>query len=66
MKMKLKQLILENFMMYGSAVFDFDNITKIKGKNGKGKSSIANAYTWLMFNMSYDLSDNPAVRRIVD
>ena len=66
MNMKLKQLILENFMMYGSAVFNFNNITIIKGKNGRGKSSIANAYTWLMFNMSYDLSDNPAVRRIVD
>ena len=66
MKMKLKKLILENFMMYASATFDFFNITKIMGKNGKGKSSIVNAYTWLMFNCSYDLSDNPAIRRKVD
>lgn len=66
MKMKLKKLILENFMMYASATFDFFDITKIMGKNGKGKSSIVNAYTWLMFNCSYDLSDNPAIRRKVD
>ena len=66
MKMKLKKLILENFMMYATATFDFFDITKIMGKNGKGKSSIVNAYTWLMFNCSYDLSDNPAIRRKVD
>ena len=66
MKMKLKKLILENFMMYATATFDFFDITKIMGKNGKGKSSIVNAYTWLMFNCSYDLSDNPAIRRMVD
>ena len=66
MKMKLKKLIVENFMMYASATFDFFDITKIMGKNGKGKSSIVNAYTWLMFNCSYDLSDNPAIRRKVD
>ena len=66
MKMKLKKLIVENFMMYASATFDFFDITKIMGKNGKGKSSIVNAYTWLMFNCSYDLSDNPAIRRKVN
>ena len=41
MKMKLKKLIVENFMMYASATFDFFDITKIMGKNGKGKSSIS-------------------------
>ena len=66
MKIRLKKLILENFMMYAQAEFDFSELTKIMGKNGKGKSSIVNAYTWLFFNCGYDLSDNPVVRRTVD
>lgn len=61
----LKKLVLENFMMYAQAEFDFSELTRILGKNGKGKSSIVNAYTWLFFNCDYDLSDNPVVRRTV-
>lgn len=63
---RLKKLILENFMMYAQAEFNFSELTRIMGKNGKGKSSIVNAYTWLLFNCDYDLSDNPVVRRTVD
>lgn len=66
MKIRLKKLILENFMMYAQAEFNFTELTRIMGKNGKGKSSIVNAYTWLFFNCDYDLSDNPVVRRTVD
>ena len=63
---RLKKLILENFMMYAQAEFDFSELTRIMGKNGKGKSSIVNAYTWLIFNCDYELNDNPVVRRTVD
>lgn len=63
---RLKKLILENFMMYAQAEFDFLELTRIMGKNGKGKSSIVNAYTWLLFNCDYELNDNPVVRRTVD
>lgn len=63
---RLKKLILENFMMYAQAEFDFLELTRIIGKNGKGKSSIVNAYTWLLFNCDYELNDNPVVRRTVD
>ena len=66
MKIRLKKLILENFMMYARAEFDFSELTRIMGKNGKGKSSIVNAYTWLLFNCDYELNDNPVVRRTVD
>lgn len=62
---RLKKLILENFMMYAQAEFNFSELTKIMGKNGKGKSSIVNAYTWLLFNCDYELNDNPVVRRTV-
>lgn len=63
---RLKKLILENFMMYAQAEFNFSELTRIMGKNGKGKSSIVNAYTWLLFNCDYELNDNPVVRRTVD
>lgn len=66
MKIRLKKLILENFMMYAQAEFNFTELTRILGKNGKGKSSIASSYTWLFFNCDYELNDNPVVRRTVD
>lgn len=64
--MKLLSMNLENFMCYASAEFDFFDITKIMAKNGKGKSSIATAYMWCLFNCDYELKDNPPVRREVD
>ena len=62
----LKKVILENFMCYAHADFDFYAITKIMAKNGKGKSTIATAYMWCLFNCDYELKDNPVVRREVD
>ena len=62
----LKKVILENFMCYAHADFDFYAITKITAKNGKGKSTIATAYLWCLFNCDYELKDNPVVRREVD
>lgn len=65
MKIELKKLIVENFMAYTHAEFDFSNRTVVSGRNGIGKSTIATAYTWLMFGCDYQLKDNPAVRRTV-
>lgn len=62
----LKKVTLENFMCYAHAEFDFYAITKIMAKNGKGKSTIATAYMWCLFNCDYELKDNPVVRREVD
>ena len=61
----LKKVTLENFMCYAHAEFDFYAITKIMAKNGKGKSTIATAYLWCLFNCDYELKDNPVVRREV-
>lgn len=66
MKMFLKRAVLENFMCYASRTVDFYDITKIMAKNGKGKSTIATAYLWCLFNCDYELKDNPVVRREVD
>lgn len=62
----LKKVVLENFMCYAHAEFDFYAITKIMAKNGKGKSTIATAYSWCLFNCDYELKDNPVVRREAD
>lgn len=66
MKISLKKLILENFMCYAHKEVVFSDNTKIAASNGKGKSSITNAYMWLLFNCDYQLADNPPVRRMVD
>ena len=65
MKIKLLKIILENFMCYAHEEFDFFDLTKIAAMNGKGKSSIATAYNWCLFNCDYELKDNPVVRREV-
>lgn len=66
MRATLKKVVLENFMCYAHADFDFYAITKITAKNGKGKSTIATAYLWCLFNCDYELKDNPVVRREID
>lgn len=66
MKTFLKKAVLENFMCYAHAEFDFYSITKIIAENGVGKSTIATAYLWCLFNCDYELKDNPVVRREVD
>ena len=66
MEATLKKIVLENFMCYAHAEFDFYSITKIMAENGKGKSTIATAYLWCLFNCDYELKDNPVVRREID
>ena len=63
--MKLIKMVLRNFMAYLEAEIDFSDITKISGRNGAGKSSIASAYTWVLFDCDYDLKSSPTVRREV-
>lgn len=50
MKMMLKSLHLENFK--GSKLLDvnFAEKTKIKGQNASGKTTVFDAFTWLLFN----------------
>lgn len=64
--MKLLRMDLKNFMCYEEQRFDFCDCTCISGRNGQGKSSIASAYTWCLFDCDYNLKSNPVVRREVD
>lgn len=67
MRLILKEIELENFMCYGNFEKTFsEGTTIISGRNGAGKSTIATAYTWLLFGCDYELKDNPVVRREID
>ena len=49
--MKIKSLRLENFQGIAHAEFNFDGLSaRIYGDNATGKSTVFNAYTWLLFD----------------
>lgn len=63
-EIKILNIEMTNFMAYGYERVNFnDDLTKIVGRNGVGKSTIANAYMWLLFDCDYDLTPKPVVRR---
>lgn len=66
MRIKLLSMHLKNFMCYEEQGFDFHDKTVISGANGRGKSSIASAYTWCLFDCDYKMRSNPVVRREVN
>ena len=50
MRMILKSLHLENFKGIKTLDVNFSDKTKIKGQNAVGKTTIFDAFTWLLFN----------------
>ena len=50
MNIKLKSLHLENFKGIKMLDVVFGNKTKIKGQNASGKTTVFDAFTWLLFN----------------
>ena len=50
MRMILKSLHLENFKGIKGLDVNFSDKTKIKGQNAAGKTTIFDAFTWLLFN----------------
>lgn len=50
MKMILKSIHMENFKGIKSLDVNFSNKTNIKGQNAAGKTTIFDAFTWLLFN----------------
>lgn len=54
-QVKLTRLTLLNFKGVRSLTVDFgENLTSISGRNGSGKTSIFDAFTWLMFGKNSD------------
>ena len=50
MRMILKSLHMENFKGIKNIDVNFSNKTSIKGQNAVGKTTIFDAFTWLLFN----------------
>lgn len=49
-EMILKSLQMQNFKGIENLTIDFKNETKIEGENGSGKTSIFDAYSWLLWD----------------
>lgn len=62
-EIKILDIEMTNFMAYGYEKVSFNDFTRIIGRNGVGKSTIANAYMWLLFDCDYDLTPKQVVRR---
>ena len=50
MNLYLKRMELENFKGVQKAAYDFGDETRIDGQNASGKSTIVDAFCWLLFN----------------
>nr|WP_288825541.1 AAA family ATPase [uncultured Clostridium sp.] len=50
MNLRLKKISIENFKGITQLVIDFHNRTIISGQNATGKTTIMDAFTWLLFN----------------
>ena len=65
MQIKINSLNLQNFQGIGKMNISFDDkATVISGRNGSGKSTIANAISWLLFDCAADKTKNYSPKTI--
>lgn len=64
MKLVLESLELKDFKGVKEAKYDFQNVTRICGENGSGKSTIADAWYWLWCDCDSRMAKNPMIRPI--
>ncbi len=62
MRIALKKLVLQNFKGCKDQTVNFSGQTKISGANASGKSTIADSWTWLLFNKDSTGSERFQVR----
>ena len=60
--MILKTLRLENFKGVTDKTYNFGNVTRVKGENRLGKTTIGTALFWLFSDRNYELESNPDIR----
>ena len=65
-KIKILSARCENFKGFKAFETNFANQTLICGRNGIGKSSVAELIMWVLFGVGNNLSNNPKVRREVN
>lgn len=61
MKLTLLKVILEQFKGVAHAEYTFGDRTAITGRNGSGKTTIADAALWLFADKDYSLKSNPEI-----
>lgn len=49
-QIKIKSILMENFKGCTSAAIDFQEVTNIYGANASGKTTVFDAFTWLLFD----------------
>lgn len=59
--MKIKKMILDTFKGVTHGEYDFSDVTTVSGKNGVGKTTLADAYFWLFTDKDYELQSNPEI-----
>ena len=59
---RLKSLKIENFKGIQRKTIDFYDVTSISGRNASGKTSIADAFSWLLFDKDTTGSSTFAIR----
>lgn len=63
-EVQIKKLLIENWRAQNKSIEFIGNITEIKGRNESGKSSVMNAFLWLLTGydeedrLNYNLFDN--------
>lgn len=62
MKIELLKMKLENFKSIKERTIDFAKKTEIKGQNAVGKTTIADAFTWVLFNKMSDGTQADKIR----
>ncbi len=66
MKLAIQKLIITNFKGIRSLEVDFKNITNIEGHNGTGKTSVFDAFNWLLFGKDSHHSKDFNIKNTVD
>lgn len=64
MNIMLKQLRLKNFKGIKNLEIDLDKETNIYGKNGAGKTTVVDAFFWLMFDKDSNDSANFEIKEL--
>ncbi len=62
MEARLLSLELIDFKGVRNQKYKFNNNALVKGKNGSGKTTIADAFYWLLSDKNYALVSNPNIR----
>lgn len=62
--MVFKELHLNHFKGVSEASYKFGSVASVSGRNGLGKTTIADAIYWLLLDKSYSLKANPNIRPI--